>query len=270
MRRLPWSSPSPIRVPARRASRPSSCPPTRRATSSRGSRKRSASTRRTRRRSCSRTAASRPTNLLGGKAGLPHRPLQPRGGRIGIAAQAVGMARAAFEAALHLRQRARVLRQALFEHQAVNFRLADMATQRRGARQLVWHAASAEGCRPALPEGGLDGQAVRLRDGREGLLRRDPDPRRLRLRQRLSRSSASTATCGSARSTRARRTSSASSLVVPSLPRKVHGRVHTSLLRPVRQCLQAGIDARAVGCRLGAALRGLSSRAKRRRRSTAR
>jgi butyryl-CoA dehydrogenase len=36
--------------------------------------------------------------------------------------------------------------------------------------------------RQALPQGSLDGQAVRLRDGRESLLRRHPDPRRLRLR----------------------------------------------------------------------------------------
>ncbi len=64
------------------------------------------------------------------------------GGRIGIAAQAVGMARAAFDAALAYAKDRESFDQALFEHQAVQFRLADMATQIEAARQLVWHAAA--------------------------------------------------------------------------------------------------------------------------------
>lgn len=64
------------------------------------------------------------------------------GGRIGIAAQAVGMARAAFEAA-HAYAKDRVaFGQPIFEHQAVQFRLADMATQIEAARQLIHHAAA--------------------------------------------------------------------------------------------------------------------------------
>jgi hypothetical protein len=64
------------------------------------------------------------------------------GGRIGIAAQSVGMARAAFEAALKYAKERESFGQPIFEHQAVNFRLADMATQVEAARQLVLHAAA--------------------------------------------------------------------------------------------------------------------------------
>lgn len=64
------------------------------------------------------------------------------GGRIGIAAQSVGMARAAFEAALSYAKERESFGQPLFSHQAVQFRLADMATQLEAARQLIWHAAS--------------------------------------------------------------------------------------------------------------------------------
>ncbi len=63
-------------------------------------------------------------------------------GRIGIAAQAVGMARAAFEAAHAYAHQREAFGRPIFEHQAVSFRLADMATQLEAARQLVWHAAT--------------------------------------------------------------------------------------------------------------------------------
>ena len=64
------------------------------------------------------------------------------GGRIGIAAQSVGMARSAFEAALAYARERRSFGKPIIEHQAVGFRLADMATQIEVARQMVWHAAS--------------------------------------------------------------------------------------------------------------------------------
>ena len=63
------------------------------------------------------------------------------GGRIGIGAQAIGMARAAFEAALAYAKERVAFGKPIFEHQAVQFRLADMATQIEAARQLVHHAA---------------------------------------------------------------------------------------------------------------------------------
>jgi len=64
------------------------------------------------------------------------------GGRIGIASQAVGMARAAFEAALRYSKDRVTFGQPIFNHQAVQFKLADMATQIEAARQLIWHAAA--------------------------------------------------------------------------------------------------------------------------------
>ena len=64
------------------------------------------------------------------------------GGRIGIAAQSVGMARAAFESALTYAKDRQSFGTAIFNHQAVGFRLADSATRLEAARQLIWHAAS--------------------------------------------------------------------------------------------------------------------------------
>ena len=64
------------------------------------------------------------------------------GGRIGIAAQSLGMARAAYEAALKYARERVAFGQPIFDHQAVQFRLADMATQIEAARQLILHAAS--------------------------------------------------------------------------------------------------------------------------------
>src|SRR5580704_212729 len=63
------------------------------------------------------------------------------GGRIGIAAQAIGMARAAYEAALAYAKEREAFGEKLIAHQAVAFRLADMATQIAAARGLVLDAA---------------------------------------------------------------------------------------------------------------------------------
>jgi butyryl-CoA dehydrogenase len=64
------------------------------------------------------------------------------GGRIGIAAQALGIARAAFEDALAYSKERRAFGKAICEHQAIQFMLADMATEIDAARLLVWHAAT--------------------------------------------------------------------------------------------------------------------------------
>ncbi|MGF6370823.1 butyryl-CoA dehydrogenase [Paraburkholderia sp. RAU6.4a] len=78
------------------------------------------------------------------------------GGRIGIAAQSVGMARAAFEAALTYAKERESFGAPLFSHQAVQFRLADMATQLEAARQLIWHAASLKDAgQPCLTEAAM-------------------------------------------------------------------------------------------------------------------
>ncbi|WP_176593292.1 MULTISPECIES: acyl-CoA dehydrogenase family protein [unclassified Sphingobium] len=78
------------------------------------------------------------------------------GGRIGIAAQSVGMARAAFEAALSYAKERRQFGKPIVEHQAVSFRLADMATQIAAAEQLVFHAADLRDAgKPCLKEASM-------------------------------------------------------------------------------------------------------------------
>lgn len=78
------------------------------------------------------------------------------GGRIGIAAQSVGMARAAFEAALKYAHERVSFGKPIIEHQAVNFRLADMATQIEVARQMVLHAATLrDAALPCLKEASM-------------------------------------------------------------------------------------------------------------------
>jgi len=78
------------------------------------------------------------------------------GGRIGIASQAVGMARAAFEVARDYARERQSFGKPLMEHQAVAFRLADMATRVAVARQMVLHAAALRDAgRPALQEASM-------------------------------------------------------------------------------------------------------------------
>jgi len=82
-------------------------------------------------------------NLLGAEGGGYRIALANlEAGRIGIAAQAVGMARAALEAALVYARERTSFGKPIAEHQAVNFKLADMAVEIEAARQLVWHAAA--------------------------------------------------------------------------------------------------------------------------------
>jgi alkylation response protein AidB-like acyl-CoA dehydrogenase len=78
------------------------------------------------------------------------------GGRIGIAAQSVGMARAALEAATAYAKQRESFGKPIFEHQAVGFKLAEMATQIEAARQLIWHAASLRDAgKPCLKEAAM-------------------------------------------------------------------------------------------------------------------
>jgi alkylation response protein AidB-like acyl-CoA dehydrogenase len=77
-------------------------------------------------------------------------------GRIGIAAQSVGMARAALEAAIRYAKERETFGRPIIEHQAVNFRLADMATQVDAARLMVWRAATLKDAgKPCLVEASM-------------------------------------------------------------------------------------------------------------------
>ncbi len=96
-------------------------------------------------------------NLLGGEGmGLKIALSGLEGGRIGIASQAVGMARAAFDAALAYSKERQAFGQPIFQHQAVQFKLAEMATQIEVARQMVRHAAALKDAgRPCLKEAAM-------------------------------------------------------------------------------------------------------------------
>ena len=78
------------------------------------------------------------------------------GGRIGIAAQSVGMARSAFEVAVQYAKERESFGTAIINHQAVGFRLAECAMKIEAARQLIWHAASLRDAnRPCLKEAAM-------------------------------------------------------------------------------------------------------------------
>lgn len=75
------------------------------------------------------------------------------GGRIGIAAQSLGMARAALDEALRYAAARETFDKPILQHQAVGFRLAEMATKLEAARQLVHHAARLKDAgKPCLKE----------------------------------------------------------------------------------------------------------------------
>src|SRR5208337_1552083 len=99
-----------------------------------------------------------PANLRLGAEGEGYRIALSNleGGRVGIAAQSVGMARAAFEAARDYGRERTTFGKPIIEHQAIAFRLADMATHIEAARQLVLHAAQLrEEGRPCLTEASM-------------------------------------------------------------------------------------------------------------------
>jgi butyryl-CoA dehydrogenase len=96
-------------------------------------------------------------NLLGEEGqGLKIALSGLEGGRIGIGAQSIGMARAAFEAALAYAKERVAFGKPIFEHQALQFRLAEMATKIEVARQMVHHAAALKDAgRPCLKEAAM-------------------------------------------------------------------------------------------------------------------
>lgn len=78
------------------------------------------------------------------------------GGRIGIGAQALGMARAAYEAAVAYAKERVTFGKPIIEHQAVNFRLADMKLKLQAAELLILHAAELKDAgKPCLTEASM-------------------------------------------------------------------------------------------------------------------
>ncbi len=104
-------------------------------------------------------------------------------GRVNVAARGVGIAQRALELGLKYAQERRTFGKPIAEHQAIQFKLADMATKVEAARLLMLKAARLKDAGERKRRGSGHGEAVRVRDrqgGRRGLL---PHPRRLRLLQ---------------------------------------------------------------------------------------
>ena len=102
-------------------------------------------------------------------------------GRVNVAARGVGIAQRALELALRYSQERKTFGKPIAQHQAIQFKLADMATKIEAARLAHPQGRADEGRRRALRPRGRDGEAARLRD-RQGVRRGVvPHPRRLRL-----------------------------------------------------------------------------------------
>ncbi len=99
-----------------------------------------------------------PASCLLGKEGDGYRIALSNleAGRIGIAAQSVGMARSALDAAVRYAKDRVAFGVPLTGHQAVSFRIADMATQVDAARLMVWRAAMLKDAgKPCLKEASM-------------------------------------------------------------------------------------------------------------------
>ena len=96
-------------------------------------------------RSCSTTCGFRPTRLLGGVEGRGMQQVLGalQYGRINIAARSVGVSQRAYEDALAYSQERHAFGQPISGFQAVQLKLADMATDVQAARLLTWWAADA-------------------------------------------------------------------------------------------------------------------------------
>ncbi len=125
------------------------------------------------------------TGILGGAAGENSGFAYFMGGielgRVNIAARAVGIATRAFEEAIRYAQQRETFGKPIAQHQAVQLKLAQMATRIEAARLLTMQAARAEERRRARRPRGRNGEAVRDRDRRGGRAGGDAHPRRRRL-----------------------------------------------------------------------------------------
>ena len=108
------------------------------------------------------------------------------GGRISIGALAVGLAQAALDASIPYAQTREQFGRPIGTFQGVAFMVADMATEIEAARQLVWRAAWLKDQGRDYGVAAAEAKLFASRGVEPGDERRDPDPRRLRLRDGLS------------------------------------------------------------------------------------
>ena len=112
------------------------------------------------------------------------------GGRVAIAAQALGIGQAALAEAIAYANERQAFGQPIANFQAIQWMLADMATELEAARMLTWKAAAAQGASAEDHRRGLDGQAGRLRSRAQGGRQGDADPRLGRVSSRVGRRAA--------------------------------------------------------------------------------
>ena len=108
-------------------------------------------------------------------------------GRIGIAALAVGLAQGAYEAALSYARERKAFGKTIASFQAIQWKLADAATQDRGGAAAHLPGGLPQGARRPDHARVVDGEVVRQRNRRQGRRRLRPDSWRLRFREGLSR-----------------------------------------------------------------------------------
>ena len=107
--------------------------------------------------------------------------------RIGMAALAVGIAQGALDEALNYAKRRRQFGKPILEYEAIQWMLADMATESEAARLLAWHAATLRRRRPPVFAHCVTGEAVFVRGGRAFDVEGHSDPRRIWISERLAR-----------------------------------------------------------------------------------
>ena len=107
-------------------------------------------------------------NLLGGEGnGFIDAMRVLDGGRISIAALSLGMAEGAYEAALKYSKERQQFGKPISEFQAIQWKLADMATEIEAAKLLTFRAGVDERCGHEDYAGIVHGQALRQRSGRQ-------------------------------------------------------------------------------------------------------
>jgi len=127
------------------------------------------------------------TNLLGEEGRGFYQTMETLdAGRISIGALSIGLAQAAFEESVRYAKQREAFGHKIADYQAIQWMIADAALEIDASRAAGLSGGVAAGPGQAVQQRGGYGEADGVRDGREGVLQRDPDSRRLRLQCRIS------------------------------------------------------------------------------------